>query len=48
MDDRSYDFIHSRYMACSLKDWPTYMRRVYEWVVVLPDAESGDYPESYN
>ncbi|KAJ0322765.1 hypothetical protein COL5a_008591 [Colletotrichum fioriniae] len=29
-----YDFIFSRYMAGALADWPTYVRRVYEYVQV--------------
>ncbi|KAK2729013.1 methyltransferase domain-containing protein [Colletotrichum kahawae] len=28
--DAPFDFIHVRYMACSLRDWPTFVGRVYE------------------
>ncbi|CAI0650038.1 unnamed protein product [Colletotrichum noveboracense] len=47
MDDRSYDFIHSRYMACSLKDWPTYIRRVYDALNPNGWAEFSDMSVLY-
>ncbi|KAI8292761.1 putative methyltransferase tdiE, partial [Colletotrichum sp. SAR11_240] len=28
--DAPFDFIHVRYMACSLRDWPTFVERVYD------------------
>ncbi|KAJ0372213.1 hypothetical protein COL26b_009256 [Colletotrichum chrysophilum] len=28
--DAPFDFIHVRYMACSLRDWPAFVGRVYE------------------
>ncbi|GJC87625.1 hypothetical protein ColLi_10463 [Colletotrichum liriopes] len=32
VNDHKYDFIFSRYMNGSLADWPTYMKRVYEYI----------------
>ncbi len=30
LDKKPYDFIHARYMAVSLKDWDTFVGRVFE------------------
>jgi hypothetical protein len=30
LDTKPYDFIHARYLAASLKDWPKFVQRVYE------------------
>ncbi|KAF4905024.1 putative methyltransferase tdiE [Colletotrichum viniferum] len=45
--DAPFDFIHVRYMACSLRDWPTLVRRVYDNLEPNGWAEFSDMSVLY-
>ncbi len=44
LDTKPYDFIHARYMAVSLKDWDTFVGRVFEWVTPSLEFVPSFYP----
>ncbi|KAI8289854.1 putative methyltransferase tdiE [Colletotrichum sp. SAR11_57] len=45
--DAPFDFIHVRYMACSLRDWPTFVGRVYDNLEPNGWAEFSDMSVLY-
>lgn len=38
----SFDYIHSRYMAGSIKDWPNLMRQCYKFVPLMTPRSKVD------
>ncbi|KAK1839291.1 methyltransferase domain-containing protein [Colletotrichum chrysophilum] len=45
--DAPFDFIHVRYMACSLRDWPAFVGRVYDNLEPNGWAEFSDMSVLY-
>ncbi|KAF2084074.1 S-adenosyl-L-methionine-dependent methyltransferase [Saccharata proteae CBS 121410] len=41
--EKPFDFIHSRYLVCSLSDWPRYIRQCFEFTKEAGWAEFQDW-----
>ena len=37
-ETQPFDYVHARYLATCVKDWPRLMKQAYEYVVIIPTS----------